>query len=213
MRRIGFLSFILVLIPALVFAAPKANFVEGTDYQVLSDVPVAHNNKQVEVVEFFSFGCPWCYRLEPSIDQWVKTKPKNVEFKRVPAVFQPGWQIYAKAYYTAVALGVEDKIVPKLFAAVQDNGQKLSTEEDMAEFFVKHGVKKEDFESAFSFSPSIDLKMNQGDKLMREYKIFQIPTIVVDGKYYTNSQMAKGDSQRLLDTVDYLIKKETVKTK
>ena len=48
--------------------------------------PVESADK-IEVLEFFWYGCIHCYNLEPKIESWLKTLPKDVEFRRVPAVF------------------------------------------------------------------------------------------------------------------------------
>ena len=44
---------------------------------------------KVEVLEVFSAGCPHCYALEPTIRQWLKTKPSYVQYVRVPVMWGP----------------------------------------------------------------------------------------------------------------------------
>ena len=52
------------------------------------------------------------------------------------------WDIYAKAYYLVAALKMEKKLTPKLFRAIQDEHQKLTSVESMVNFLVKEGVIK-----------------------------------------------------------------------
>ena len=128
----------------------------------MSQSKITTDTQKVKVIEFFSYGCSWCYKLEPNIQKWLKTKPKDVEFIRVPVSFNQQWEIYAKAYYTADALGVAKDVTADLFDALQNKKSDLSSEKAMADFFVKHGVSKEDFENAFIYSPSMDLQVKGG---------------------------------------------------
>jgi len=190
------------------FAVPT-QFVQGKDYKELPVTSQQSPTEQgkVQVIEFFSYGCPWCFRLESSLEKWLTVKPATVAFQRVPVVFRPSWVILAKAYYTADSLGVADKLTPEIFAAIHNKGVDLANPEAMEQFFINNGVSKKDFESAFNYSPSIDALLNNGDALARQYQIFQIPTIVVGGKYVTDTAMAQGDAQRMMQIVNFLVKK------
>ena len=46
---------------------------------------------KIEVIEFFWYGCPHCYAMEPTVNAWLKTAPKDVVFKRVPAYPSDAW--------------------------------------------------------------------------------------------------------------------------
>lgn len=208
--------YFFLFICSLSFSAYAADqFVEGKDYQLIESTQAAENNKseKVEVIEFFSYGCPWCYRLEPMLQTWLKTKGKDIEFQRVPVVFESGWEVYAKAFYAANALGIADKLSPKIFDAIHKENKKLIDEKEMEAFFIANGVSSQDFNSAFRLSPDVDLHINQGLKLMHDYQIYQVPSIVVAKRYKTNPQLAKGDDKRMLAIVDYLIQLNTEKNK
>ena len=98
-----FLVAFLSLLPAL---ASALTLVEGKDYTVLANPTVAPAKGQVEVAEFFWYGCPHCYSLEPYVATWLKTKPANVKFTRIPAALNPVWEANARGYYVAEASGV-----------------------------------------------------------------------------------------------------------
>lgn len=186
------------------------DFTAGKDYQNIDAVSKqSSNNKNIEVVEFFNYGCPWCFKIEPIVEEWSKTKPHNVTFTRVPVSFEQGWDTYSKAYYTAVALNVDNNLTPAIFAAIHQQNLNLTNENDMAKFFESKGVSKDNFESVFNFSPGIGMKMNQGTSLMQTYKVFEIPTFVINGKYKTNLVMAQGKPDRLIAIVNYLVNKES----
>lgn len=94
------LLLIVFLFPIL---AKADDFVVGKDYEVINSAPPAKINR-VLVTEFFSYGCPWCYRIEPIVNQWAKQQNKTIQFSRIPVIFNKDWSYYAKAYYTAELL-------------------------------------------------------------------------------------------------------------
>ena len=53
-------------------------------FKVISPAQPTDPDK-IEVLEFFWYGCPHCFHLEPVINAWEKGLPKDVVFKRVPA--------------------------------------------------------------------------------------------------------------------------------
>lgn len=205
------LTVLLLSISIAACSAPQSNasIKAGKDYQVVpSTLGVnAPPSDKIKVIEFFSYGCPWCFRLEPDLEKWLVSKGKNIEFERIPVVFEPGWDVLAKAYYTAKNLGVDQKIMRPFFVALQTQGEDLSTADDLQAFFVSQGVSAADFQSAYNFSPGIDAQMMQGDKLMRQYGVYSVPSFVVDGRFVTNMAMVDGNTKRLLEVVDYLIDK------
>lgn len=201
MKLVKFLF--LLLIPMAVHAADDT-FKPGKEYQrVQAQTQVASN----QVTEFFSYGCHYCYQLEPALEAWVANKGKRIQFSRIPVVFNPSWKNYAKAYYTVKALGLSPKLTPNLFKAIQKQNQNLSTDKAMIDFFVKNGVDEATAKSAFSSSPTMDRLLKNGMQQMQTYKISGVPAIVVGGKYKTDLAMAK-TPERLFKILDYLLSKD-----
>jgi len=180
---------------------------ETTGYQTLSPAQPTQHADKVEVIEFFWYGCPHCYSFEPLLNKWVKSQPANVEFIRQPAVFSDTWGKHAKAYFTAEALGVVDKIHADFFDAVQNKKEKLETEEQLAKFFAAHGVDETQFHEAYN-SFLVDSKMRQAPAIAARYGITGVPAIVVNGKYLTNGNLA-GSHEKMLEVMDKLIKQES----
>lgn len=193
---------LLVLLPAIALAE---SFVEGKDYQILPNTQ-ASKNKTPVIQEFFSYGCPWCYKLEAPLSEWRNGAGKNIQFDRVPVVFKPSWEMYAKAYYTAKTLALSDKMTPLLFKAIQDDKKNLDSKQTMIAFFVAQGVDKEIAKSALSSSPTIDMHVQNGMSLMSAYQINAVPAFVVNNKFKTDLQMA-GSPTRLLELLNYLSRK------
>lgn len=198
----------LLLITISGYAAQN-NYQAGKDYQVISgssNIPeeYAIPKGKIQVIEFFSYGCPWCYRMQPILAKWLKNKPANVEFEKIPVMFEPGWSMYSKAYYTGKALGITEKLSPALFDAIQKQGKDLTNPVAMQAFFATQGVNADTFKSAFDESPQITIQLNQANTMMLAYQVMHIPAFVVDGKYKTDAGMAGGD-QQMIPILNYLI--------
>jgi len=183
------------------------SFAQGKGYKDLAAVQPTQDPAKVEVIEFFWYGCPHCYQFEPLLDKWQKNLPANVNFIRQPAVFSKVWAKHAKAYFTAEALNVVDKVHADFFYAIQVKKQKLTSEEDLAEFFVAHGVDKVTFHDAYN-SFIVDTKMRQAKTMGPRYGITGVPAVVVNGKYLVNGKTA-GSHEGMIQVINELIAQES----
>jgi thiol:disulfide interchange protein DsbA len=180
---------------------------EPLGYETLSPAQPTQNQDKIEIIEFFWYGCPHCYSLEPMMKKWLKTLPDNVEFIRQPAVFSSLWGKHAKAYYVAEALNVVDKVHDDLFDAIQTKKQKLETEDQLAKFFVAHGVDETKFRETFN-SFLIDAKLRQAKAMAPRYGLTGVPAVIVNGKYKTSGPIAKSH-EKMFEVIDRLIKQES----
>lgn len=202
------LVFLLALVAApLSFAANKNVPDEGIEYQLLTPPQPTNTAGKVEVVELFWYGCGHCFMFEPHISAWLKKKPENVEFIRIPATLNPGWAIHARAYYTAEVLGVLDKIHEPLFHAIHVEKRRLNDEAALAAFFAARGVAEADFRKTFH-SFAVDTKLRRATSLTQRYGISGVPSVIINGKYRTDGGMT-GSYESLLQVMDYLIGKES----
>ena len=196
------------LITAILFFITSANFaadfIAGKDYEILKTTTPVKNQKIIHVTEFFSFGCPWCFRIEPSLNKWVQQQKSTVSFKKVPVVFNKDWQYYAKAYYAAEALGIGNKLNIAIFQAIQEKKLVLNNDQAMIDFFIKEGVTPATAESAFKYSTSIDLSIKNGLALMAKDRISAVPAFVVNNQFKTDLLMAKTE-ERLFAILNFLM--------
>lgn len=195
-----------------------AQFIEGIDYKLLptsqkqpetTSSNIASSSiasSSIEVVEFFNYGCPWCHRLEPSLEAWLQHKPTYVHFSRVPMVFEEGWLTLAKAYYVAVALKVENKMTPAIYHAMYDEQKELRDRVAIGALFARNGVSLQKFNNMYNATPLIDAQLNRGLQLAEQYQISSTPTITIGGLYYTDSALARSDFSRMMQIVDDRIK-------
>ena len=176
--------------------------VEGKDYKVLANPTVAPPKGQVEVAEFFWYGCPHCYTLEPHVAAWLKTKPANVKFSRIPAALNPVWEANARGYYVAEASGVLEASHAALFDAIQVRKERLFDQASLAAFYARYGVKTQSFNGLYQ-SFAVSARIAQSRNLAVRYQLSGVPAMVVNGKY-----LVTGDSGRVMEVVQALIVRE-----
>jgi len=191
----------------LFFSCAQAEeYVAGRHYEILDSPSVTRDPSKVEVVEVFWFGCNHCFALESYILPWKKTLPKDVDYWTSHATWNPTLKIHARLFYSAKALGIEDKIVPGAFTAIQREGRFLTGNSELEYFFKGFGVEKEKYLSV-SNSFGVNNAVKQADNRMRQWTITGVPTLIVNGKYKVSGTREVG-TDRLLDVVDFLIEKE-----
>lgn len=185
-------------------AAAQGGPVEGTHYTKLAQpVAVSVPAGKIEVVEFFSYGCPHCFALEPTLEAWAKRLPNDVVFKRVPVGFNALYENYQKIYYALEAMGQVDAMHHKVFNAIHQQRQRLDKEADIAAFMTANGVDGNKFLEQYK-SFSVQAKAKQAQQLSQAYKIDGVPAMGVQGRYITSGSQA-GSNERALAVTDALV--------
>jgi protein dithiol oxidoreductase (disulfide-forming) len=199
-KLIGLPLFVLLLLPL----AGQAQFLEGVEYTRVNPQPVETGSK-IEVREFFWYGCPHCFSLEPFLETWLKTLPKNTQFVRTPAVFNERWAVHARAYYAFEALGITAKMHTALFYAMNVEKRPMNDAESIAALVAEKGGNRQAFLDAYN-SFGMQANLNRATQLAHAYNIDSVPTLIVDGKYMTNANIA-GGYDKVAKVLDFLIKK------
>ena len=183
----------------------KAELIKGRDYAVLLSPQPTMSSDKIEVLEFFWYGCPHCYKLHPLIRNWLKKVPKDVSFKYIPAIFRKNWIPGAKTFYTLEILGEKDKLHDKIYDAIHKEKIDLANEELLFNWVEKQGVDRKKFISVYN-SFSVVNKSSQSSQMSRKYGLKGVPSLVVDGKYLISGKMG-GTPQETIKTLDQLISK------
>jgi protein dithiol oxidoreductase (disulfide-forming) len=188
---------IVLLFAALLLALPPAARAEVNELK--PPVPVENGGK-IEVLEFFWYGCIHCYNLEPQIESWLKKLPNDVEFRRVPAVFNERWALDASIFYTMEAMGVLDKLHRPLFDAIHKDRLRTDDKEALTQWLGKHGVDAKKFlETMQSFG--VRSKTRRAVQLTVAYKIDGTPAMAVHGRYTLSAQ------PKMMQVVDDLVER------
>jgi thiol:disulfide interchange protein DsbA len=166
--------------------------------------PVA-TGERIEVIEFFYYGCPVCYELEPHMARWLSTQaPGYVALRRIPALSSDGWESFAKLYFTLEALGEAGRLHWPIYDNFHFEGKLLNDEKVMLEWVGKNGIDRGKFAEIYG-SPAIQAEIAQTRELMKTYDVRGVPTLIVDGKYVSSARLA-GGTRQLMQIVDELVR-------
>jgi len=203
-------SLLVVCFFNLTSVAQSFQYEEGAHY-VRLEIPVRTSKPNIiDVTEYFSYGCPHCYRFEPLISQWKDRLPDDVEFNRTPAVWKQatGYELYARTYYTALALDVLEKTHLPLFNAIHSDRRRLLDLESMATFMAEQGVEPVAFIKNFNDSFGIKAMYQQAIARGQLYRSRGVPAVIVNGKYRIEASMVDNSNANMLRVADFLINRE-----
>jgi len=172
-------------------------FEQGRHFQVMTTARPRNTAEPIEVIEFFWYGCPFCFSFEPVISRWKQGLPDDVAFVRIPVIWGATEERYARLYYTAETLGRLDDLHEQVFRDYHLDNRRLRNDDDVQAFFGRHGVPAEEFRKAWG-SFSVNSNLNNARRLTSPagYNITATPTVVVNGRY-----KAAGEEVRTFDDV------------
>ena len=194
---------LLITFSSFVFAVQPE---PGVNFKTTKNAIPTESKDKIEVVELFWYGCVHCFNMDPYLDKWADTLPKDVTFKRIPAIPRKDWVESAKAYYALESLGVVNKLHEKLFDAIHK--EKLFKHNDtkaLINWIAMNGKLDKDAVKAAFNSFSMKSKLSRSFKIFKSAGATGVPTMIIDGKYFTSSTMAGGE-QNAIDIMNFIIK-------
>ena len=202
---------LLIGMTVLMFAGlVQAQPVAGVEYRELQTVQPTDAADKIEILEFFWYGCPHCYNFEPVLAPWVKKQAKDVQFRRVPAIFNDEWEQGARAYYTLEAIGEIERLHKPLFDAVHTGAKlRVANEAALTEWLAKQGVDTKKFAAAYR-SFGVEGKIKRAKQLTSAYKIEGVPTMAINGRYVVITDNIKSFEQ-MTGVADFLIEQSRKK--
>ena len=190
---------------AVISRAPVTEVTEGVHYRLL-EKPRRIRSDKVEVMEFFSYGCIHCYRLEPVLADWLETRSDRVELVRMPAVANDYWRLLGRAWFTLEQLGLIEAQHFTLFRAIHDQNRVFDSPDELFDFMARAGVPRDAFAGAFN-SPQVKSRVARADAMARRLQVAAVPVLVVQGKYLVSATRDLGPG-KMLEVVDHLVAKE-----
>ncbi|WP_246167863.1 thiol:disulfide interchange protein DsbA/DsbL [Propionivibrio limicola] len=209
---IGWLAAVTLALFGMALSAQAQQLAVGRDYAAIEPALTTDDPSRIEVLEFFSYGCPHCSELHPLLVKWAAKQPADVAFRRVPVGFgNPYYQLMARLYYSLEAIGELMRLDDAVFHAIQVKGLRLVDEKSVTEWVKAQGVDARKFSEAFN-SFGVVSKARRGDQLAQAAKIRGVPSLVIDGRYLVVGQGVKSHAE-LLALADKVIDKARAERK
>ena len=209
MFRTGIFTLFALLVA---FSSVNAQqFDEGIEYIEIKKPVKTSNKDKVVVTELFWYGCPHCFRFEPYVEKWQETIPDSVVLEQVPSVLNPSWMEHARAFFALQMMGETEKVHKKLFSAIHLKNKRLNSVDQIAAFVKDLGVDEKKFREHYHSFP-VDTLVRKSKQKERKYGHRGVPAVVINGKYRTSASQA-GSNARMIEVIDYLVKKELAEMK
>ena len=170
--------------------AQRRQLVPGVDYTELRPGQPVDSQGKIEVLEFFWYGCPHCYTLEPLLEKWIARLPADVQFRRVPAVFNDAWARDAAVFYTFEALGVLEKLHRPYYDAIHRDRLNTRNPAALAQWLEKNGVDTKKFDEALK-SFGVQSRVRRAGQQSVAYRIDGTPALAVHGRYTVSAEQAR----------------------
>ena len=203
MRVLKFIPFVLLL----VFSNNAFSLDNTQKYIQISNQKQTESDKII-IYEFFWYGCPHCYNLEPTMDRIESSLGKDTVLIKIPVALRDTWEAHAKAYYSLQQMKLDDDLHEKVFTEIHINNNRLDTKEKLEQFVQEKGFNSKRFSEIFD-SFGTDLRVKKASRLANQYQITSVPTLIINGKYKTSGSLVSS-YEELYDVVQLLIDKERI---
>ena len=197
-------ALIVLVLSLFCSSAFSKDYQEGRHYELIEPLPT-RNPEKIEVIEFFWFGCGHCFSLEQLIKDWKSEVSSEVDFFRLPVVWNAQTKTHAKLFFATETLQVPEAI-QGIFSAIHYNRKMMLSDKEIIPFFQGYGIQEDKYLAATN---SFGLKNNlrKAELFAFKYGIKGVPAFIVNGKYKVSASREIG-TEDLLDVVNYLIEKE-----
>jgi thiol:disulfide interchange protein DsbA len=187
--RVCALAVSLVFLSGAVGAQTTARPFEQT-YRVILPQKVETGDR-IEIIDFFWYGCPFCYELLPIMSAWEKRKGTEIAVRRIPAILREGWLADAHLYYTLELLGETERLHATVFNSVHKDQLRTSDQQAVEAWAVQNGIDRQKWVGAYT-NVEVRNRVVRAMELGRNYDVRGTPAVVVDGRYQTGGGIAGG---------------------
>ena len=180
-------------------------YTEGDHYMRLAKKQPTAEGK-VEVIEFFSYGCPHCKDFDPYIKKWKSQAADDVKVTIIPVVFsRQSWRYLAQAFYAIEMMDNPDKGHAAIFRAIHEQNKPHGTPEQLGDIVAAAGIDRKAFlDNMNSFA--VDSKIREGDLIIKNYQITSVPSVAVDGLYMAGGRLTNSFLE-VIQVLDFLVAK------
>jgi thiol:disulfide interchange protein DsbA len=188
-------------------ATREWQYSEGSHFEGLTTAQgTSSPPDKIEIAEVFWYGCPHCFSFDPYLANWEKSLPDDVNFIRIPVMWNPTNQTHARVFYTAEALGKLDEMHESIFREMHEKNKTLTSEDDIRSLFENFDVSADEFNNTYR-SFAVESKLKRARNLTERYKVRSVPLLIINGKYKVKGSEVKNFDD-MIAVANELIEKE-----
>lgn len=186
MSRRAFLSLTLGALTNVALAQS-----EGRQFVRLNNQQTSAPRREIEVIEFFAYSCPHCYRLEPALQDWVKANTDRIRFRRIHMETR-AFELHQRLFYALQSKHVSQGAHRMAFQAFHEDGNLLRSERGILPLWMKLGFDATELGARLN-SRDVDRDIEIDRQTQLRFGVTRWPTVVVGGRFFTNPELAATD--------------------
>lgn len=163
-----------VLYSSGTFDSPTEKYSTLTGHQAQTD--------HIEVIEFFSYDCIYCQRLEQQLQEFETNLPDNVRFSRVHVAFNVQARRLARMHVALQLSNAIDQNHDRIFQEAAKNNNSFNSLDKIADFLDGHGISKSQFENLYQ-GRRVQALVSRNTEKSAEIAIRGTPSLFVANKY------------------------------
>lgn len=152
----------------------------GAKYSTLADREVQTDH--IEVIEFFSYECIACQRLEQRLQDFESNLPENVGFSRIHVAFNVQVRRMATMHVALQLSDALDQNHDRIFEEAGKRNNTFASRDRIGDFLDGHGITKTRFENLYQGN-RVRRLVDLNNQKAREIGILGTPTLFVANKY------------------------------
>ena len=151
----------------------------GVHYMIAAEPINSPNN---EIAEFMWLGCPHCYNLEPSLENYIANK-KDAVFVRHAPPLAGHWKNDSLFFYALKMVTNDDQGIFKIaFSAIQKKSLNTSSAKSVVAFSKANNISSFKMSSAMK-SAGVQGNSTSSLQLAKQLELRSVPSLVIGGKY------------------------------
>lgn len=136
----------------------------------------------IEVVEFFSYECIHCQRLEQRLQEFEANLPENVSFSRVHVAFNVQARRLARTHVALQLSNAIEQNHDRIFQEAAKNKNSFNSLDKIADFLDGHGISKSQFENLYQ-GRRVQALVSRNAEKSAELGLLGTPSLFVANKY------------------------------
>ena len=171
----------------------------GEKYLTLTDREAQTDH--IEVIEFFSYECIHCQRLEQRIQQFEEKLPENVSFSRIHVAFSVEMRRLAAMHIALELSDALDQNHDRIFQEAAKTNNTFRSLDSISDFLDGYGISKARFENLYQ-GRRVQALVDRNINASTEARIRGTPSLLVANKYVVHPD----EPAPMMQTLQQLIK-------
>lgn len=185
----------LTLVSAQEYVAAQAEFnnpalIAGRDYLELPQSQQLNQPLEQVSIDFYFYPESLAsYQVDIALSALSEQYPSLI-INKIPYIHNYRWRKYAKMFYIAQSLAIEQQLLTELYSAIHELKLSFDNAQDFIDQLPALKPHQESVLEGFS-SSTINERINQQQKMLQELPVKGVPSIILNKRWLIDASMAQ----------------------